>query len=136
MPPQIDETIVDKLSILDSGFFEVAGRVALSNAEVMATPTAWLRLTKRGTTEFRLISGSLSPDRSGHSSFRFEIDLRNETGYLGDDTLDAHLVLRSEEGEVAKRLPWPAAFNRWVAYPTIYGNLSVKRAVERQEENE
>lgn len=133
MPPQIDETVVDKLSISDSGFVEVAGRVALSGCEAAADLTAWLRLTKRGTTDFHLIPGRLSADGSRQSLFRFSIDLRNEIRSLGDDTFDAHLVLKSEEGEVVKRVPWPRAFNSWAVYPTIYGNLSVKRITERSE---
>lgn len=132
MLPHISQTIVDKLSLLDNGLLEVTGRAALSDSKAAADSTPWLKLTRRGTTQSHLVPVSLDTDGSGDSLFRFEIDLRNDAGALEeDDIVDAHLVLKSNEGDAVSRLPWPRAFSSWTVYPTAYGNLSLKKSPKR-----
>ncbi|GAB3273747.1 hypothetical protein [Arthrobacter pigmenti] len=127
MPPGIREITVERLSILDNGMLELAGQAVLSGDYVDGDATAWLRLSKRNAKESHLKSGNLTTDSSGRSVFRFELDMRAEANAAGDDTLDAHLVLKTGDGDFMERLGWPQAFSSWVAYPTVYGNLSLKR---------
>lgn len=127
MAPGIREITVERLSILGNGLVELTGRAVLSEEYADSEVGAWLRLSKRNTKESHLKSGSLKIDSSGRSVFRFELDLREEANAPGDDTLDAHLVLKTDDGDFMERLAWPQAFSCWVAYPTVYGNLSVKR---------
>lgn len=128
MSPQIREVTVDRLSLFGDGLITIAGHAAGTAAFANGDPTVWLRLSKRNTQDFRLISGTTKSDPSGQIMFHFELNLRDEANVAGEDICDAHLIFKTEDGDVVERLPWPEAFGSWLAYPTIYGNLSVKRA--------
>lgn len=125
--PQIREIMVDRLSLPNIGCVEVAGRVIWSDSNATGEVTTLLRLVERDTNESHQSEPSHVTAASGQVVFRFELDLRTLERSTGGETFDAYLVLKSRDDESVTRLAWPRAFSSWSAYPTVYGNLSLKR---------
>lgn len=120
------EIVLDRLSIFGDGVTELAGRVLWSRPSRTDDARVWLRLTIRGTDDHQDIAGRLGAVSESESEFSVAFNLRSEVGFEYADVVDAYFVLRGPDGESIVRLAWPQATTLWAAYPTIYGNLSIK----------
>lgn len=129
MKPEINIIILDRLSVSGEGVNELVGRIFWSHPGVSDEAKACLRLSKRGTADYVETAGKLEDLSEAESQFSLQMNVHQEDKIEYEDILDVYLVIRSTGSESVHRVAWPQIAAPWMAYPTIYGNLSIKKNI-------
>lgn len=127
LKPQIEEVVLDNISVFADGVVGLTGRVMWTLPVESDEVRLWLRVVRRGTEGRQDTFCRLSPARGNDSQFGGQLDLHQFLGHQ-EDVLDVYAVIRNSTDEATFRLAWPQAYLPWMAYPTMYGNLSIKRS--------
>lgn len=123
---QIEDVALDNVSVFENGLIGLTGRIIWIPPVESDDVQLWLRFVRRGTEHSNDVFCPLNPAHGDDSQFSAHIDLRQYRIHQ-KDVLDVYAVISNSTDESIVRLSWPQANLPWTAYPTKYGNLSLKR---------